>query len=97
MSDLIRRDDLLKKECCGRISGDDVRKAPAVDAVEVVRCFGCKHSDTKQTIEVSNNRLVREYPTVRYCERFNTEVNNSFFCGYGEWRTKNANDTGKSD
>ena len=35
MSDLIRRDELLKKECCGRISGDDVRNAPAVDAVEV--------------------------------------------------------------
>ena len=42
MSDLIRRDDLLKKECCGRISGDDVREAPAVDAVEVVRCKDCE-------------------------------------------------------
>ena len=36
-SDYISRSALLKKECCGRISGDDVRNAPAVDAVPVVR------------------------------------------------------------
>ena len=34
--DLISRSALLKKECCGRISGDDVRRAPTVDAVPVV-------------------------------------------------------------
>lgn len=34
-NDLISREALLKKECCGRIAGDDVRNAPAVDAVEV--------------------------------------------------------------
>ena len=34
--DLISRDELLKKECCGRISGDDVRNAPAIDAAPVV-------------------------------------------------------------
>lgn len=43
MSDLIRRDELLKKECCGRISGDDVRNAPAVDAVEVTYCDQCSN------------------------------------------------------
>ena len=42
-NDLISRSALLKKECCGRISGDDVRNAPAVDAVEVVRCKNCMH------------------------------------------------------
>ena len=31
-NDLISRSALLEKECCGRISGDDVRNAPAVDA-----------------------------------------------------------------
>ena len=35
-NDLISRSALLKNECCGRISGDDVRKAPAVDAAPVV-------------------------------------------------------------
>lgn len=35
-NDLISRAALLEKECCGRISGDDVRNAPAVDAVPVV-------------------------------------------------------------
>lgn len=34
--DLISREELLKKECCGRISGDDVRNAPAIDAAPVV-------------------------------------------------------------
>ena len=43
MSDLIRRDEILAKECCGRISANDVRQAPAVDAVEVVRCKDCKY------------------------------------------------------
>ena len=27
-NDLISRSALLEKECCGRISGDDVRNAP---------------------------------------------------------------------
>lgn len=35
MSDLISREALLKKECCGRVSGDDVRNAPAVEAEPV--------------------------------------------------------------
>ena len=33
--DLISRSALLEKECCGRISGNDVRNAPAVDAEPV--------------------------------------------------------------
>lgn len=40
--DLINREALLEKECCGRISGNDVRNAPAVDAVELP----CKIGDT---------------------------------------------------
>lgn len=44
--DLISRKALLEKECCGRISGDDVRKAPAVDAEPVVRCKDCIHRDS---------------------------------------------------
>ena len=46
MSELIRRDEILAKECCGRISANDVRQAPAVDAVEVVRCVECWHRFT---------------------------------------------------
>lgn len=34
-NDLISREALLEKECCGRISGNDVRNAPAVDAAPV--------------------------------------------------------------
>lgn len=34
-NDLISRAALLRKECCGRISGKDVREAPAVDAEPV--------------------------------------------------------------
>lgn len=41
--DLISRSALLEKECCGRISGNDVRNAPVVDAVEVVRCKDCRY------------------------------------------------------
>ena len=31
-TDLISRKALLAKECCGRIAGNDVREAPAVEA-----------------------------------------------------------------
>lgn len=34
-ADLISRKYLLERECCGRISGTDVRNAPAVDAAPV--------------------------------------------------------------
>ena len=37
MDDLISRSALLEKECCGRISGNDVRNAPAVNAEPVRR------------------------------------------------------------
>lgn len=33
--DLISRSALLAKECCGRIAGNDVREAPAVEAEPV--------------------------------------------------------------
>ena len=34
-NNLISRSALLEKQCCGRISGEDVRNAPAVDAEPV--------------------------------------------------------------
>ena len=58
-NDLIRRSDLLAKKCLIRgrldqgspcptkvvaIQVDVIERAPAVDAVEVVRCCSCKHS-----------------------------------------------------
>lgn len=46
MSDLISRSALLKKVLvppCDVVSVDDIKKAPAVDAVEVVYCRECKH------------------------------------------------------
>lgn len=60
-NDLIRRSDLLAKKCMVRwhldtgspcpskvtaIPVDVIERAPAVDAVEVVRCNECKHFDT---------------------------------------------------
>lgn len=37
----IDADVLLQKECCGRISGADVRNAPTLDYAPVVRCKEC--------------------------------------------------------
>lgn len=86
MSDLIRRDDLLKKECCGRISGNDVRNTPAVDAVEVVRCSQCRYWEAMNNGSWMNKnrtdgccRVLAEY---RLAERYMTEKDH--FCGYGE-------------
>lgn len=60
-NDLIRRSDLLAKKCIiwGRLDTgspcpskvtaipvDVIERAPAVDAVEVVRCKDCKYFDT---------------------------------------------------
>lgn len=46
--DLISRRELLKKECCGRISGDDVRNAPAIDAAPVVHGRWISHFDRSE-------------------------------------------------
>ena len=77
MSDLIRRDELLKKECCSRISGDDVRNAPAVDAVEVVRCRQCCFGVKK----------LERGEVVTYCGLFwgmKGVLDPNDFCSYGK-------------
>lgn len=45
-NDLISRSALLEKECCGRISGNDVRNAPAVDAEPVRHGRWIENEDT---------------------------------------------------
>lgn len=56
--------------------------APAVDAVEVVRCYECKHSRTyKCKADPMYNCLMcyKDDVTVRFVE-------DDFFCAYGERR-----------
>lgn len=62
MDDLISRSALLEQECfmdddngfrCSVVLSTDVRRAPAVDAVEVVRCKDCRYLKTcSRTIEL---------------------------------------------
>ena len=94
MSDLIRRDEILAKECCGRISANDVRQAPAVDAVEVVRCKDCKYWEpmNKGSWMVRNRTdgVCRALMEFRLAERYMTEKDH--FCGFGERREEDEVD-----
>lgn len=87
MDDLISRGALLEKSMCAGLCDalgdfygcadvvltDDVKAAPVVDAVEVVRCKDCKHYRTYSTFVVD-------------CCRGHgmTYVNANDFCNYGE-------------
>ena len=76
-------------ECLARYSYNctlcEIGKAPTVDAVEVVRCYKCKHSRTyKCKVDPIYNRLMcyKDDVTVRFVE-------DDFYCAYGERRTDN--------
>ena len=95
MSDLIRRDEILAKQCGGRISANDVRQAPAVDAVEVVRCKDCKYWGDEDGISekdgirfarcnIHNHCMHGEY--IGWCPKEDD------FCSYGERREENEVD-----
>lgn len=60
----------------------DVRNAPAVDAVEVVRCKDCKHG------ELNCNLKEKEYVVCELDEHHVWRPNG--FCSYGERREENA-------
>ena len=95
MSDLIRRDEILAKECCGRISANDVRQAPAVDAVEVVRCGDCKYwGDEEGIAEGLDFRYARcnVHNHFRYGEYIGWCPKEDDFCSYGERREENEVD-----
>ena len=65
-----------------------VREAPAVDAVEVVRCYKCKHWEPMNKGSwMDRNRtdgVCRTLMEFRLAERYLTEKDH--FCGYGERR-----------
>ena len=65
---------------CVEMARKIINEAPAVDAVEVCRCKGCKHT------------LV-DGETVIYCEKWDRwEVPEDFFCGYGKRRNDHEAD-----
>lgn len=57
-------------------------EAPAVDAVEVVRCKVC----------VNNPRIGTKTKGMVWCRKFKNEVRPDGFCSYGERREDNAVD-----
>ena len=88
-NDLIRRSDLLAKKCIIRgrldtgspcpskvvaIPVDVIERAPAVDAVEVVRCRDCKHWDSGKN----------ESDSWELCCLHVTGTEPEDFCSYGE-------------
>ena len=68
-----------------------VREAPAVDAVEVVRCYECKHLEPMNKGSwMDRNRTdgaCRALMEFRLAERYMTEKDH--FCGFGERRKEN--------
>jgi hypothetical protein len=82
MNDLISRSALLEKAEGGTVCWFDIKHAPAVDAVEVVRCIDCRYLKTcNRTIELIPRQAQIGYLrcVVHYCE-------------YGERRADNAID-----
>lgn len=83
MDDLISRSALLEKSYCVGISDaqdnfygssevvfiEAVKNAPAVDAVEVVRCEKCRHSEM--------------IDAVRYCFKWGRNTENDGYCHEG--------------
>lgn len=57
---------------------EDLEKAPAVDAVPVVRCKDCKHWGRNSGIAESPNG---------HCFHHDIETNGYDFCSYGERRS----------
>ena len=83
---------MLEKECCGRISGNDIRTAPAVDAIEVVRCNECAYRG--YTIHCPMCFEETYYDDDGYSEYYTVDhtVDDGFcHCGTKEWG--NENDT----
>lgn len=83
MSDLISRSALieylcsrcsakcnLEEECCSHV--DAIENAPAVDAVEVVRCEDCKHYDGQECF----------HPRAEMGDTLGIDPTD--FCSYGE-------------
>lgn len=54
---------------------DEIRNAPTVDAVPIVRCKNCVHRHWTQ--EPEHGR------TVHYCDIFEEQIDDNFFCGKG--------------
>ena len=64
-----------------------MREAPAVDAVEVVRCSRCKYWEPTNNSWMDRNRtdgVCRTLMEFRLAERYMTEKDH--FCGFGERR-----------
>ena len=69
------------------VLASDIKNAPTVDAVEVVRCKDCKHHYWEQ--EPCHGK------SVHYCElphMRGVEVFKEFFCYYGERKVGDGND-----
>lgn len=86
MNDLIRRSALLEKqtymfdEALGTspcVLTEDIKAAPAVDAVEVVRCKDCRKRDT---VNCPMEERYVEYPW--------QSTKHHDFCSYGERRSE---------
>lgn len=99
-NDLIRRSDLLAKKCVIRgqldqgspcptkisaIPVDVIERAPAVDAVEVVRCKECRYliKAFNSAIEKGGGICGKVYDTGKI-EGYLCRVKAYDFCSYGE-------------
>lgn len=87
-NDLISRSALLEQECfmdddngfrCSVVLSTDIRRAPAVDAVELVRCKDCIHSNAAGCSE-----------GFTWCDKYDHGVTDDFYCKTGERRPDNA-------
>ena len=66
---------------------NDIDKAPTVEAVPVVRCKDCKHSDLPAVLTRKYGKIGTLTCHNRYSPCNNRNVNEKYFCSHGEMRT----------
>ena len=75
---------------------DGLKRQPKVDAVEVVRCKDCKHSDTECHKDGRRYCMrgikANDYSETGYIYSVEEVVRDNDFCSYGERRRDNAAD-----
>lgn len=98
MNDLISRKTALERaEACAFTDKNEKRKfmdwlkycleQPPVEAVLVVRCKDCKHSDLPAVLTRKYGKIGTLTCHNRYSPCNNRNVNEKDFCSYGEMRT----------
>ena len=100
MSDLVDRGELLKEMTClwdealgtcACVLEEDINKAPAVDAVEVVRCFECVKRGNSIECPMCHDEVYEDDGGYNEWYAYDN-TDDEGFCHYGERKKEDAVD-----